>query len=83
MVDFKTYLIITLNVSVFNRHTHCSNNIYKLCALQQLVMASSVRHLVCIHFIYFFRKKKRILSSKMQRNVAASNDQLTNRIKHL
>lgn len=41
-----------------------------------------VRHLVCIHFIYFFRKKG-ILSSKMQRNVAASNDQLTNRITRL
>lgn len=73
MVDFKTYRIITLNVSVFNRHTHCFNNIYKLCALQQLVMASSVRHLVGIPFIYFFRKKG-ILSSKMERNVTASND---------
>lgn len=82
MVDFKTYLIITLNVSVFNRHTYCFNNNSKLCALQQHAMASSVRHLVCIHFIYFFRKKG-ILSSKMQRNVAASNDQSTNRITRL
>lgn len=83
MVDFIAYLIITLNVFAFNRHTHCFNNISVLHALQQLVMASSVRHLLCIHFIYFFRKKKGTLSNKMRRNVAASNDQLTNMIKCL
>lgn len=82
MVDFIAYLIITLNVSAFNRHTHCFNNISMLYALQQLVMASSVRHLLCIHFIYFFRKKG-MLSNKMRRNVAASKDQLKNMIKHL
>jgi len=35
-----------------------------------------------MHSLYFFRKKG-MLSNKMQRNVAASNDQLTNVIKHL
>lgn len=58
MVDFIAYLIITLNISAFNRHTHCFNNISVLYALQQLVIASSVRHLLCVHFIYFLRKKR-------------------------
>lgn len=83
MVDFIAYLILTLNVSAFNRHTHCFNNMSLLYALRQLVMASSARHLLCIHFIYFSRKK-RMLSNKMQRNVvAASNNKLTNTVKHL
>lgn len=82
MVDFIAYQILTLNVSAFNRHAHCFNNMSLLYALRQLVMPSSARHLLCIHFIYFFRKKG-TLSNKMRRNVAASNNKLTNMIKHL
>lgn len=83
MVDFKTYIIITtLNISVFNRYTHCFNNIYKLCGLQQLLWL----HLLGIWYaftLFNFSGKNGILSGKMQRNEAASNDQLANRIKHL